>query len=58
MDALRSRLEWIKANKIELDGVNFREGRLHVHHLEKDVPETARDYTFILIPVSSTCKID
>ncbi|WP_066154473.1 hypothetical protein [Halalkalibacter krulwichiae] len=28
MDALHNRLEWIKANITELDGVNFEDGSL------------------------------
>jgi TnpA family transposase len=57
MDALRSRLEWIKSNITELDGVNFREGRLHVHRLEKDVPETARDYSLSLYQLVPRVKL-
>lgn len=48
MDSLYNRLEWIKANITELDGVNFEDGRLHVHRLEKNVPETAREYSLSL----------
>lgn len=53
MEGLLYRLEWIKANITELDGVNFEDGRLHVHRLEKNVPEIAREYSlslYLLVP--------
>jgi len=56
-DALHTRLEWIKANIRELDGVNFKDGRLHVNRLEKNVPETARDYSLSLYQLIPRVKL-
>jgi hypothetical protein len=57
MDALHSRLEWIKAYITELDGVNFEEGRLYVHRLEKNVPEIAREYSLSLYQLIPRVKL-
>ncbi|OIJ09409.1 DDE transposase [Anaerobacillus arseniciselenatis] len=57
MDALHNRLEWIKANITELDGVNFEDGRLYVHRLEKNVPEIAREYSLSLYQLIPRVKL-
>nr|WP_246289229.1 hypothetical protein [Bacillus haikouensis] len=57
MDSLHNRLKWIKANITELDGVNFEDGRLHVHRLEKNVPETAREHSLSLYKLIPRVKL-
>lgn len=57
MNALHKRLEWIKTNITELDGVKFEDGRLHVHRLEKNVPETAREYSLSLYQLIPRVKL-
>lgn len=57
MEALHKRLERIQANITELDGVNFEDGRLHAHHLEKNVPETARQYSLSLYQLIPRVKL-
>lgn len=57
MGALHKRLEWIQANITELDGVNFEDGRLHIHRLEKNAPETAREYSLSLYQLIPRVKL-
>lgn len=57
MDSLHNRLHWIKANIKELDGVNFEDGRLHVHRLEKNVPEAAREFSLSLYQLVPRVKL-
>ncbi|HDR7634706.1 TPA: Tn3 family transposase [Bacillus mycoides] len=44
-NSLLKRLQLIKENIHDLEGVNFANGKLHIHRLEKDVPEKARPFS-------------
>ena len=44
MESLSKRLEWVSSNVDELEGINLKNGKLHINRLEKDVPTEARDF--------------
>lgn len=55
--SLIHRLRWISKNIDELEGVNFEKGKLHVHRLEKDVPEEAKQYSATLYDMLPRIKL-
>lgn len=44
-NSLLKRLQLVKENIHDLEGVNLANGKLHIHRLEKDVPEKARPFS-------------
>lgn len=55
--SLMHRLRWVSENIDELEGVNIEKGRLHVHRLEKDVPEEAKQYSATLYSMLPRIKL-
>lgn len=55
--SLLHRLQWISENIDALEGVNIEKGRLHVHRLEKDVPEEAKQYSSTLYGMLPRVKL-
>jgi hypothetical protein len=55
--SLLHRLQWISDNIDALEGVNVEKGRLHVHRLEKDVTEEAKQYSSTLYGMLPRVKL-
>ncbi|MEK4924924.1 Tn3 family transposase [Cytobacillus sp. FSL R5-0569] len=55
--SLLRRLQCISDNIDALEGVNVEKGRLHVHRLEKDVPEEAKQYSSTLYGMLPRVKL-
>jgi hypothetical protein len=55
--SLIHRLRWFSKNIDEIEGVKIEKGRLHVHRLEKDVPEEAKQYSASLYSLLPRIKL-
>jgi len=57
MNLLHSRIKWIESNIAKLDGIDFKDGKLHVNRLEKNIPEAAREYSLSLYKLIPRVKL-
>ena len=51
------RLNWVSNNVDDLEGVNVKNGKLHIERLEKDTPEGARDFSISLYELLPRVKL-
>ncbi|GAB6154467.1 hypothetical protein JCM17380_32170 [Desulfosporosinus burensis] len=56
-ESLLNRLKWVSSNIDDLEGVNLENGKLHIEHLEKDVPDEARNFSLSLYELLPHIKL-
>ncbi|MDA8336487.1 MAG: Tn3 family transposase [Peptococcaceae bacterium] len=56
-DSLLKRLNWMSQNIRDIDGVTLEQGKLHVHRLEKCVPDDARQFSLNLYGMLPRIKL-